>query len=146
LTPVCGFTPLAIGGTVSLSYHGPSVIRNLAEWQGLFASTGMIIFAGTPTPTPPPPPVNFANLMLILSFTTVCPTSAVSITGVCEGPNQITISATNTPLCVFCNVGTTFYLWSAIAVPQSSLPVVWNTTTVQPICFPTSTPSPTATP
>src|SRR5580692_9493219 len=64
LTPVCGFTPLAIGGTVSLSYNGPSVIRNLAEWQGLFASTGMIIFAGTPTPTPPPPPVNFANQML----------------------------------------------------------------------------------
>jgi hypothetical protein len=57
----------------------------------------------------------------------------LSITNVCEGADQITVSANNDAVCAICNYETLTpqksYAW-AVAVPQSNLPLVWNITNV----------------
>ena len=120
-TPVCGFTNLGpVGFTWS---EGPMVITTLAEWQ-----SNIEAYAGTT------PPVDFTTQMVIVTvLTEPCPTSGLSITNVCEGPNQITISANNVAICNICNYETTTPQRSeasAVAVPLSNLPVVWNITNV----------------
>jgi hypothetical protein len=140
-TPVCGFTTYNLG-TISLQ-AGPTVIRSLADWQTFNSyPTGIIYPTPGTTPVIPPPPVNFTTQMLIVLITPVCATSSLVVNNICEGPNQITISATNTQGCVFCNVAATWGYASALAVPQCGLPIVWNTTQL-PCLWP---PTPTATP
>jgi hypothetical protein len=148
-TPVCGYTLYSLG-TVSIQ-AGPSLIRSQADWLTFWSNgTGQIAFyippAPSPTPMPPPaPPVDFSKQMLIMMIAPVCPSSSLQITNVCEGPTQVTVFANNVAACVMCNMSASWGYAAAIAVPQSNLPVVWNTTNIG--CTPTYfTPTPTATP
>lgn len=144
LTPVCGFTLIGLGPKV-IDYPGPMVIRNSSDWNTFCSySTGIVYISGTPTPTPTPP-VDFTKQMLILYMTVVCPTSTLQVTNVCEGPTQVTVSANNLLACVFCNSASSSGNMEALVVPQSSLPVVWNYTTV-PCSWSYSTPTPSPTP
>jgi hypothetical protein len=139
-TPVCGFSVVSLG-TSSLS-AGPSIIRSLADWQTFCSyGTGTIPLGPTPTPTPPPPPVDFSSQMLILMVSPVCASSTLQVTSVCEGPSTITVTANNVQACAICNMAANWGYFSALAVPQSSLPVTWVLTQVP--CQWAATPTPT---
>ena len=84
--------------------------------------------------------------MLIVTFVYVCPTSTLTVTNICEGPTQITVSADNVQVCPNCYMATTWGYATAYAVPQSSLPVVWNLTQVPCSWGSYSSPTPTPTP
>jgi len=138
-TPVCGFTTYNLG-TIALN-ASPTVIRSSADWQAFNSyPTGLIFPTPVMTPVIPAPPVDFATQMLIVMISPVCPTSSLVVTNVCEGPSQITVSATNTQACFICNLGTSWGYASALAVPQSNLPIVWNITQLP--CHWPATPTP----
>jgi hypothetical protein len=142
MTPVCGFTQISLG-THSLK-AGPSVIRSLADWQ-TFCSYGMGTLTLTPVPTPtsfPAPPVDFSTQMMIVYVTTICPTFTYAFTSVCEGPTQITVTGNYVDACLFCNVGASWGTFTALVVPQSSLPVVNDFTSI-PCYWYAATPTPT---
>ena len=130
LTPVCGMTPVTIPiGYYGLADSGVHVIQNTAQWNAFIQPTGLVILNLTPvpTPTPPPSPVDFAGQMIITAgVPQPCDNTSVAITEVCVGPTQVTIYVTyNTCVtCPICNMGSTYAsIQSAVAVPQSSLPV-----------------------
>jgi hypothetical protein len=141
LTPVCGFTTYSLG-TIALD-ASPNVIRSVTDWQTFNSyPTGMLSLTPTVTPVIPAPPVNFATQMLIVMIVPVCASSNLTVTNVCEGPNQITISANNVQACAICNVGASWGFAAGIAVPQSSLPIVWNINQI-PCVMGVDTPTPT---
>jgi hypothetical protein len=145
--PICSSTIIilpigasGVAGVVGLSNY--AVIRNLTEWQALYSRP----FGTSPaTPIPiPTPPVNFATQMLVfVANASLCPLSTWSITDVCESSTQVTVSLNDNQPCVFCSATDGIDNLSAVAVPQSNLPVVWNITTI-PCSF--GSPTPTATP
>ncbi|HJT24470.1 MAG TPA: hypothetical protein VJ873_07820 [bacterium] len=145
LTPVCGFTTISLGEKTGLG--APSVIRTLSDWNTFFSLPGPILYLATPTVTPvvPTPPVDFSTQMLIVySNAIICPNSILQVNDVCEGPSQIIVSANNVWVCPVCFAASPYRNFSALAVPQSNLPIVWNVTQVpcQLIYPPTPTPTP----
>lgn len=148
LTPVCGMTPVSIPAPYAMAWpaSGVTVIRDLATWNSYFTYVNgtnphLPIYlppAATPTPVPPPPlPVNFSNQMVVLeNLMETCNNigETVTITNVCVGPTQVTVNVADSvcTTCPFCNNDSaTQVITSAVAVPQSSLPVtvVYTTTT-----------------
>ncbi len=139
-TTVCGFTPVTLPSrVVSVSVPNTTLIHNLTEWNAYYsASFGLI---GTPAPVPAPP-VDFSTQMLLMGWTSVCPGQMINLVSVCEGPTQITADFTTQVPCVLCSVATTFGIPWAVAIPQSSLPLVVNYTAIAPCTF-ALTPTPT---
>lgn len=122
-----------------------TVLRSLADWQAYYETWD------SPSNVPAPP-VDFTSQMLIVyGVNTSCDMTVYSVSSVCEGPDQVTISVTVTDsiTCYECYAISHTYLPLAVAVPQSNLPVVMDTTFVWP-CGPpgsaTATPTPTTTP
>lgn len=145
LTPVCGFTQISLG--MHALNAGPSVIRSLADWN-TFCSYGSGTLTLTPVPTPtsyPAPPVDFSSQMLILFERAMCDFSTYDFISVCEGPTQITVTGNIIDACFTCNAGSSWANYTALVVPQSSLPVVDNFTNIpcSPSYWYTATPTPT---
>jgi len=120
-TPVCVFAPVTVILPLVppvLPWSGPSsvtsktyVIRSMADWQAYYGSA-----------TPPAPPVNFANQMLLVIITpNIC--GVVNITSACSDGTQITVEFFEATLCNALIPGDET---RAVAVPQSTLPVVWD--------------------
>ena len=152
-TPVCGFTPfpnnafalspvptLAVTTVITsytptitpspvptavISYPNPpgvfsgptTVLRTLAQFQAFFGNWV--------------PPVDFNTQMVLEAALPVGCSVTDRITGVCEGPTQITVNLTQSspnPYGPQCNEqGVGFF---PIAVNQSDLPIVWQITEV----------------
>jgi len=144
-TVVCGFSPVTLpGNVVSIAKPNPTIIHNLTEWNAYY--TGFTGIYGTPVPIPTAP-IDFSTQMLLIGWTPVCPAENVNLVSLCEGPSQITANFTVQEPCFLCYATASFaYPW-AVAIPQSSLPLAVNYTTIPPCVLPPGlTPTPTATP
>jgi hypothetical protein len=119
------------------------IIRNQADWDALYGSS-----------TPPAAPVSFStDMIIIVSNAICCPTETTSIAMVCEGLTGVNITVNEIAPSVQCYMVCIGTVLSAVAVPNSNLPVTWtvNTTGIPifnstPIAFFTSTPTPSPTP
>ncbi len=119
------------------------IIRSQADWDALYGSS-----------TPPAAPVTFGeDMLIIVSNAVCCPSETTGIAQVCESSSgvSITVSEIVPPyqcfeVCYGANL-------SAVAVPNSNLPVTWTVTNnpfqfvnLTPIVISLSTPTPSPTP
>ena len=130
LNPVCGSTPVAMpSGIYSLLDSGVQVIHDSPEWNQYASSPLAVVIYPTPqpTPTPIPTPVDFTQQMLVVAaIPQPCYNTTLTITDVCEGPSQVTVyvDSSSCASCPMCNMASRWaMITSAVAVPQSSLPV-----------------------
>jgi hypothetical protein len=151
-TPGCGFTnisvptpavinPPLVSATFTDIPGSTYVIRNLADWQAYYGSSSA-----------PPQPVDFSQYMILVDLQAGGNYSGVSVVSVCWDDSQVTVIADVYPPCDCTSRGPigiyfgtpsptpTFtpsptpsptpipipYKATAIAVPISSLPVVWQ--------------------
>lgn len=122
VTPVCGFTPLAVA-PMGVS-AGDYVIQSQTEWSNVNG-------AGTTIP-----PVDFSNQMILevsqtVAYDCTCSAKPPVITSVCAYPDHLEVVYQNggqacpTPGAVSCNSVFIIPLQSLVIVPPSNLPVSW---------------------
>lgn len=158
-TPVCYFSGSGMAGAAlpgganlgSAAQTNPAggapfvIIRSQADWDALYGSS-----------TPPAPPVSFsADMLIIVSNAVCCPSETTSIAQVCEGSSGVSITVSEISPSAQCYVVCPGSILSAVAVPNSNLPVTWSVSTnpfpisvlnVTPVALNLSTPTPSPTP